>query len=89
MSEKGADIRMKWLRKRKQTDQVEANEATPDLEVHKQDENVANNEAKYIDDKKHLLNGLRARFLSLQMNLSSKFAMWNDPSKWAVKSCMS
>ncbi|MCY7487060.1 ABC transporter ATP-binding protein [Paenibacillus alvei] len=52
MSEKGADIRMKWLRKRKQTDQVEANEATPDLEVHKQDENVANNEAKYIDDKK-------------------------------------
>ncbi|EPY10244.1 MULTISPECIES: ABC transporter ATP-binding protein [Paenibacillus] len=52
MSEKGADIRMKWLRKRKQADEVEANEATPNLAVHNQDETVANNEAKYIDDKK-------------------------------------
>lgn len=81
MSEKGADIRMKWLRKRKQADEVEANEATPNLAVHNQDETVANNEAKYIDAKKHLQNGLHVRFLSLQMNLSSKFAVWNEPSR--------
>lgn len=52
MSEKGADIGMKWLLKWKQSNKDEANKATPNLAVQEKNERAANTDVKYKDSKK-------------------------------------